>query len=240
MKYGFVAAHRGIWPVDLMCGALGVARSGFYAWRDRPQSARALANARLDQVVRRSFEASDRTYGARRVWYDVLAAGLEAGRHRIARRMRLAGLRARPRRRHRPSTLAGPAGIPAANVLARDFAAPGPNQKWVADFTYVWTAEGWLFVAVVLDLFSRRIVGWAMQSAMTTQLVTDALVMAVWRRGASRTVLHHSDRGSQGGFKWSSQHPLCGGCDGSTEASKERSVGASQGALARAPASGAA
>lgn len=197
MKFGFVAAHRGIWPVDVMCGALGVSRSGFYAWCTRPPSARARANARLDRAVRRSFEASDRTYGVRRVWHDVLAAGLEAGRHRVGRRMRLAGLRARPRRRRRPTTPAGSPGTAAANVLNREFAAPGPNQKWVADFTYVWTAEGWLFVAVVLDLFSRRIVGWAMQATMTSQLVTDALVMAVWRRGASQAVLHHSDRGSQ-------------------------------------------
>ncbi len=197
MKYGFVAAHRGIWPIDVMCGALGVSRSGFYAWRTRPPSARALANARLDRAVRRSFEASDRTYGVRRVWHDVLAAGLETGRHRVARRMRLAGLRARPRRRRRPTAPTSTASITAANVLARDFAAPGPNQKWVADFTYVWTAEGWLFVAVVLDLFSRRIIGWAMRSTMATQLVTDALVMAVWRRGTSQAVVHHSDRGSQ-------------------------------------------
>lgn len=197
MRYGFVAAHRGIWPVDVMCGALGVSRSGFYAWCSRPPSARALANARLDRAVRRSFEASDRTYGARRVWHDVLADGLAAGRHRVARRMRLAELRARPRRRRRPTAVASLTSTPAANVLARDFAAPGPNQKWVADFTYIWTAEGWLFVAVVLDLFSRRIVGWAMQPTMTTQLVTDALMMAVWRRGGSHAVLHHSDRGSQ-------------------------------------------
>jgi putative transposase len=149
-------------------------------------------------VVRTSFLASDRTYGARRVWHDVLAAGHGGGLHRVERLMRAQALRARPRRRGLPadrglrSTVA-----PAPNVVDRQFTAAAPNQKWVADFTYVWTAEGWLYVAVVLDLFSRRIVGWSMQAEMTAQLVTDALVMALWRRDPGPALLHHSDRGSQ-------------------------------------------
>jgi len=121
--------------------------------------------------------------------------------------MRLAALRARPRRRAHPVDRGDrPIHTLAPNVLDRQFTATAPNQKWVADFTYVWTGEGWLFVAVVLDLFSRRVVGWSMHAAMTTQLVTDALTMAVWRRGAMDGPLHHSDRGSQPGFNWSSQH----------------------------------
>jgi putative transposase len=96
--------------------------------------------------------------------------------------------------------------VVSANVLNRQFDAPAPNRKWVADFTYLWTAEGWLYVAAVVDLFSRRVVGWSMQATMTTQLVTDALVMAIWRRGKPEAVLHHSDRGSQGGFNRSTQH----------------------------------
>ena len=114
--------------------------------------------------------------------------------------MRSLGLRARPRRRRLPSdTGAQPAGILPANTLDRDFRAARPNTRWVADFTYVWTLEGWLYVAVVLDLFSRRVVGWSMSARMTSELVADALMIAIWRRGRPRAVLHHSDRGSQYG-----------------------------------------
>jgi len=198
VKFGFIAKHRGIWPVLVQCEALGVSRSGFYAWGTRPPSARARGDTAMLRTIRVSFAVSDSTYGARRMLTEVRAAGHVGGRQRVARLMRAAALRARPRRRARPID----AGVRAAhmiapNVLDRQFTASAPNQKWVADFTYVWTHEGWLYVAVVLDLFSRRVVGWAMQSAMTAQLVTDALLMAVWRRGPEAAVLHHSDRGSQ-------------------------------------------
>ena len=196
MKFGFVAKHRGAWPVNLMCEALGVSRSGFYAWLTRPRSQRSLDDERLGTQVRQSFLGSDRTYGARRVWHDVLALGQRCGLHRIERLMRAQALRARPRRRGLPKDCGERSAI-AANVLDRQFQADAPNQKWVADFTYIWTAEGWLYVAVVLDLFSRRIVGWSMQSSMTSQLVADALMMAVWRRGRPQELLHHSDQGSQ-------------------------------------------
>ena len=150
----------------------------------------------LGAQVRHSFIGSDRTYGARRVWRDVLELGLSCGLHRVERLMQAQALRARPRRRGLPKD-SGQRGAIADNVLDRQFQADAPNQKWVANFTYIWTAEGWLYVAVVLDLFSRRIVGWSMQSSMTSQLVADALMMAVWRRGRPREVLHHSDQGSQ-------------------------------------------
>jgi len=152
----------------------------------------------LGAKIRASFLQSDRTYGARRVWHDLLAEGEMCGLHRIERLMRQQALRARPRRRRVPAD-AGPQapGAVSPNVLNRQFDAPAPNRKGVADFTYLWTAEGWLYVAVVVDLFSRRVVGWSMQATMTAQLVTDALVMAIWRRGRPRTVLHHSDQGSQ-------------------------------------------
>ena len=198
MKCGFIAKHRGAWPVDVLCDALGVSRSGFYAWCKRPPSARTQYDDALVVAMRKSFIASDRTYGVRRVWPDVCDAGLPCGRERIARLMRDEGLRARPRRRQRPTS--APRDVVhtlAPNVLDRQFTATMPNQKWVADFTYVWTSEGWLFVAVVIDLFSRRVVGWSMQAEMTAQLVADALVMAVWRRGPTGTLVHHSDRGSQ-------------------------------------------
>ena len=198
MKFGFVVKHRATWPVPVLCEALGVSRSGFYAWVRRAPSVRAQRHAVVGAVVRTSFVTSDRTYGARRVWQDVLESGHRCGLHQVEHLMRTQALRARPRRRGRPTApSAGTTTAPAANVLDRQFTASAPNQKWVADFTYVWAGEGWLFVAVVLDLFSRRIVGWAMQPEMTTQLVTDALMMAVWRRGGHQSLLHHSDRGSQ-------------------------------------------
>ena len=196
MKFGFVTKHRGAWPVLLMCEALGVSRSGFYAWLNRPRSQRSRDDEVMGGQVHHSFLGSDRTYGARRVWHDVLALGHRCGLHRIERLMRAQALRARPRRRGLPADR-GERGAVAGNVLDRQFQADAPNQKWVADFTYLWTAEGWLYVAVVLDLYSRRVVGWSMQSSMTSQLVADALMMAVWRRGQPIELLHHSDQGSQ-------------------------------------------
>jgi putative transposase len=196
VKFEFVAKHRGAWPVNLLCEALGVSRSGFYAWLVRPPSRRSQADEVLGAQVRQSFVGSDRTYGARRVWHDVLAQGQSCGLHRIERLMRLQGLRARPRRRSLPKDQGVRSAI-ADNVLDRQFQAEAPNQKWVADFTYIWTAEGWLYAAVVLDLYSRRVVGWSMHSSMTSQLVADALMMAVWRRGKPVQLLHHSDQGSQ-------------------------------------------
>ena len=198
MMFSFIAKHRGIWPVALVCEALGVSRSGFYAWLTKAPSNRARRDEVLTREVRKSFLDSDRTYGARRVWHDVLAAGMSCGLHAIERLMRLNALKARPRRRRLPAdTGERPTAELPANVLDRQFNAPAPNRKWVADFTYIWTAEGWLYVAVVLDLFSRRIVGWSMSATMTAELVTGALVMAIWRRGRPKELLHHSDRGSQ-------------------------------------------
>ena len=198
VKFGFIAKHRGIWPTRWLCEALGVSRGGYYAWLTRPRSQRSRSDEELSAKVRASFLASDRTYGARRVWHDLLAEGVSCGLHRIERLMRLQALKARPRRRRLPPDLGErQAAAVAPNVLDRTFEAPAPNRKWIADFTYVWTAEGWLYVAVVIDLFSRRVVGWSMSAEMTAQLVTDALVMAIWRRGKPDALLHHSDRGSQ-------------------------------------------
>jgi putative transposase len=198
VRFAFIAKHRGIWPAAWVCGALGVSRGGFHAWLTRPRSARELSDEALAAKARASFLASDRTYGARRVWHDLLAEGEQLGLHRVERLMRAQALRARPRRRRLPRDLdQRPAGAFAPNLLDRAFQAPGPNLKWIADFTYLWTAEGWLYVAAVIDLFSRRVVGWSMKASMPADLVTDALVMAIWRRGKPEALLHHSDRGSQ-------------------------------------------
>ena len=198
MIFSFIAKHRGIWPVALICEALGVSRSGFYAWATRGPSERSKRDEALTAEVRKSFFGSDRTYGARRVLRDCLAAGFGCGLHAIERLMQANALKARPRRRRLPSdTGVRPAADLAANILDRQFQAPAPNRKWAADFTYIWTSEGWLYVAAVLDLFSRRIVGWSMRAAMTADLVSDALMMALWRRGRPRELMHHSDRGTQ-------------------------------------------
>jgi putative transposase len=146
MRFAFIAKHRGIWPASWICEALGVSRSGFHAWLSRAPSARARTDEALGAMVRASFINSYCTYGARRVWHDLLAKGLSCGLHRVERLMRQQALKARPRRRGLPRDN-GERSVIAGNVLDRQFAAEAPNRKWVADFTYIWTAEGWLYVA---------------------------------------------------------------------------------------------
>ena len=198
MRYAFIARHRAVWPVSPMCRVLGVSRSGFHDWHGRQPSARTLENARRTGLIRSFFVQSDRTYGSPRIWRDMRDAGEAIGENQVAQLMRAASLAARRRRRRRPiDEGARPEHLIAANVLQRDFQAPAPNVKWAADFTYIDTAEGWLYVAVVLDLFSRRVVGWSMSASMSSQLVIDALLMAIWRRGRPKELLHHSDQGSQ-------------------------------------------
>jgi putative transposase len=177
---------------------LEVSRSGFHEWHARKPCARAIDDERLTGRIRTFHALSGRSYGSPRIWRDLHEAGERVGENRVARLMRCAGIEALRRKRRRPvdEGVRAECAI-AGNVLDRDFESPAPNQKWVADFTYVDTAEGWLFLAVVLDLFSRRVVGWSMKPEMTSQLVMDALVMAVWRRGKPQELLHHSDQGSQ-------------------------------------------
>lgn len=197
MRFAFVSKHRHIWPVSWLCDALEVTRSGFHAWLARAPSKHSRDDEEIYAKVWTSFIASARTYGARRVWRDVLADGVDCGLHRIERLMRAQAIRACPRRRGLPKDDGERLAIAAANLRDREFHAERPSQRWIADFTYVWTAEGWHYVAAVIDLFSRRVVGWSMKAEMTAQLVTDALVMAIWRRGKPDALLHHSDQGSQ-------------------------------------------
>ena len=187
---------RHISPVSWICEVLGVSRSGSHALLRRPISARASYDAKLVVEIDKSFKASDRPYGARRVWRDMLDGGLACGPHRIERLMRQNAMRARPKRCGKPKD-DGERSVIANNILDRDFEADRPNQKWLAEFTYIWTAEGWLYVSVVLDLFSRRVVGWSMKADPDASLVMDALMMADWRCGRAGALLHHSDQGSQ-------------------------------------------
>ena len=198
MKYAYIARQRGVWPTRFMCRMLDVSASGFYEWLGRGPSARSLENARLTRCIRESFELSDRTYGSPRVWHDLRADGERCGLNRVARLMQRAKLQARRKRRRLP--VDGTARVEhyiAPNHLQRSFEADAPNKKWVADFTYIWTAEGWLFLAAVMDLYSRRIVGWSMSDTMQARMVNDALLMALWRRGEPTDLMLHSDRGSQ-------------------------------------------
>lgn len=198
MRYVFVARYRPVWPTRMMCRLLAVSTSGFYEWLGRSPSVRSIANAGLLVRIRESYALSHQTYGSPRVWKDLVVAGESCSENRVARLMRGAGISAQPKPRRKPTDVGlRPEHSIAPNVLERDFAAAAPNRKWAADFTYIWTGEGWLFLAVVVDLFSRRVVGWSMQPTMTAQLVLDALIMALWRRGKPSELLHHSDQGSQ-------------------------------------------
>jgi transposase InsO family protein len=180
-----------------MCRVLNVRRSGYYAWkRPRPNDRQAEAK-RLDEAIRRVFNAHKGRYGSPRVWEDLKAEGWRVGRPRVARRMQALGLKARAARKFKATTQSKHTLPVAPNRLEQDFTASAPNQKWVADITYLWTGEGWLYLAVVLDLYSRLVVGWSMGERITRDLVMNALTMAVWRRQPQAGLIVHSDRGSQ-------------------------------------------
>lgn len=197
MKFAFIAREKAMYPVDLLCSVLGVSRSGFYAAQERPGAARRQEDQQLAVHVAAAYAASRGRYGSPRVHQELQAQGHEVGRHRVARLMREQGLRARPPRRFQRTT-DSQHGLPVAeNVLDRQFTVPTPNTAWVSDITYLWTREGWLYLVVILDLFSRRIVGWALHDRITRQLALEALAMALRCRQARGGLMHHSDRGSQ-------------------------------------------
>jgi putative transposase len=175
---------------------LGVSPSGYYAWRKRPLSPRARADVELSADIAAIHRASRRTYGAPRVHAELAALGIHIGRKRVARLMRALGVQGVSRRRWPRTTVRDPAQPPAPDLVARDFTAPGPNHLWVADITYIPTGAGFLYLAVVLDVWSRRVIGWAMETHLRTELVLAALDMAVAQRRPT-DVIHHSDQGCQ-------------------------------------------
>lgn len=193
-----MAWHESEFGVKAMCRVLGMRRSGYYAWRNRPDSQRAQANQRLLVQIREEYQLSRKTYGSPRIHAALRKKGITCSRKRVARLMRLDHIAARRARRHIPrTTQRDPEAMPASNLLNQDFSSPAPDRKWVSDITYIDTAEGWLYLASVLDLFSRRVVGWAMDEHMETSLVQTAWNMAVSQRSPSADLLHHSDQGSQ-------------------------------------------
>jgi putative transposase len=197
VKFEFIQAQKAHFPIEFMCEQLGVSRSGFYAWTRRPKSVRQQQDEQLAQEVEQVHRASRGRYGSPRVHAEMKARGRKVGRKRVARLMRQQKLAASRRRRF-VRTTDSCHGLPVApNVLERDFSPDQPNSTWATDITYVWTGEGWLYLAVVLDLFCRRVVGWAMGEHIDTKLVLAALEMALESRQPPQGLLHHSDRGSQ-------------------------------------------
>ena len=197
MRCRAIRAHAGRFPVTLMCQTLAVSLSGYYAWVARPESRRTAENRQLLAQIRVIHAESRSTYGSPRVHGTLQAQGQRIGEHRVARLMRASALRAKTVKKWRATTDSAHQYPVVPNTLNRQFAVAHPNRVWAGDITYVWTAEGWLYLAVVLDLYSRRVIAWGMGSRLTQELATAALTMAVEHRRPASGVLHHTDRGSQ-------------------------------------------
>ncbi len=198
MRFRLIEDHRDVWPVRVMRDALSVSPSGFYAWRSRPESPRKITNRELLADIRRVHAQHRERYGAPRIHAELRAEGHAVNRKRVARLMRQNGIRARAPRRFRVCTTDSKHSLPVAeNLLDQNFVANRPDHVWLADITYIPTAEGWLYLAVVLDLFTRKIVGWAMRDHMRAELTIAALIMAIQRQRPGAGLIHHTDRGSQ-------------------------------------------
>ena len=197
MKFTFIERNRHAHPVRVMCAVLDVSASGYYRWRGRPASPRQHEDRRLSIEIRSVFRASRETYGRPRVHRELRDRGIRCGPARVARLMRQDGLRAKKARRFRQTTRAASSRPTAPNVLNRVFTVTAPNTAWVGDITYLWTEAGWLYLAVVLDLYSRRVVGWATSERLTDSLAHAALQRALTERHVGTDLVHHTDRGSQ-------------------------------------------
>ncbi len=197
MRYQFIQSLVGRFPVAVLCRAVQVSTSGYYAWKGRGPSNAQEQNEMLLNHIRQFFARSRQTYGSPRIWKDLQEAKICCGKHRVARLMRQLGLRAVVAPRFRVTTDSKHCLPVTDNLLDRDFGAQEANVKWASDITYLWTGEGWLYLAVVLDLFSRRVVGWSMQTSLNRSLVLNALEAALCQRHPQAGLLHHSDRGSQ-------------------------------------------
>ena len=197
MKYGFIRAHQDQFSVSRMCVVLQVSRNGYYDWRDRPESKRSKENRIALSQIREVHARSREAYGALKTWRELMARGFQWGRHRIAKLRRAAGIEARRKRRFRITTQSRVGVVAAKNRLKQCFKAKAVNRVWVGDITFVPTAEGWLYLAVLIDLYSRRVVGWAMSERIDQQLVLDALNMALLQRRVKPGLIHHTDQGRQ-------------------------------------------
>jgi transposase InsO family protein len=196
VKFAFIDAEKASWPVDILCEVLGVSRSGYYAWKGRPAPARVVEDAELVVEIKAAHEVGRGNYGSPRVHRELRAKGRRVGKKRVERLMRQHGIVARRKRRFRRTTDSNHAQPIAPNVLERNFDVELPNTAWVTDVTYVWTHEGWLYLAAILDLYSRRVVGWAASANNDRALALSALDRAIAARQPLVGLLHHSDRGS--------------------------------------------
>ena len=197
MKYAVIQKNAASFAVRMMCRILAVSHSGYYEWAQRKPCARAREDAFLTIKIKTLFEAHRSRIGSIRVTKHLRYSGHKVGRNRVAKIMRLAGLRALASRKFKATTNSNHQLPVAPNLIEQDFSAAKPNTKWVSDITYIWTQEGWLYLAAVLDLYSRKLIGWSMSERMTSKLVKDALQMALWNRKKPKGVIVHSDRGSQ-------------------------------------------
>jgi putative transposase len=196
VKFAFIEVSQVAFPIGLMCEVLGVSRSGYYAWRKCPTSARAKSDAQLAVEIAGTHKRSRSTYGSPRVHAELRARGVRVGKKRVERLMRQNGIQARRKRRFRRTTDSNHANPVAPNVVERQFESEAPNEVWVTDVTYVWTDEGWLYLAIMLDLFARRVVGWAASATNDTALALETLGHAMHLRHPAPGLIHHSDRGS--------------------------------------------
>lgn len=197
MRFRFIEDHRDKFPVTCMCKVLEVSASGYYAWRKRPVSKREMAHRELYKKIEDVYNKNHGVYGSPRIYHELKKQGVACSENRVARLMRLRSLRAKQTKRYKTTTKRNKGHPAAPNLLKRDFVAKRPNEKWLADITYIPTQEGWLYLAAVLDMFSRRIVGWAMSDRMTSDLTMIALKMAILQRQPELSLIHHSDQGSQ-------------------------------------------
>lgn len=197
MKFQFIFDHRETFKVGRMCRLLNVSRSGYHAWRTRPESRRSRENRSLEAKIRVLHAASHGIYGAPRIYQDLVDDGIRCGKNRVARIMRKLGIRSRSKRKFKATTDSRHNFPVAPNLLNQNFTAQAPDRIWTGDITYIPTDEGWLYLAVLLDLYNREVVGWSASSRMTRQLVIDALQTALGRRNPGKDLLHHTDRGSQ-------------------------------------------
>ncbi len=197
MRYAFIDRYRHQYPVLVMCNVLEVSSSGYYAWRGRPESRRSREDRELKKKIRLIFKQTRQTYGSPRILDELRDQGIRCSRKRVARLMKEDQLVPKKARRFRRTTIAEPDHKKAPNVLGRQFSVDAPDTAWVGDITYLWTREGWLYLAVILDLFSRRVVGWAVSAHLGQEVATRALDRALFERGRPEGLLHHSDRGCQ-------------------------------------------
>lgn len=197
MKFHFIKEQQSAHNIDLLCAVLEVSRSGYYSWISRSKSPRELGNEKLTEHIRESHENSRKTYGYRRIYRDLCAKQIQAGKNRIYRLMKANNIQVKTRKKFKVTTDSKHNHPLHMNALNREFTANEANMRWVSDITYIPTREGWLYLAVIMDLFSRKIIGWSMNSRMKEELTLDALKMALFRRKVKNGLLLHSDRGSQ-------------------------------------------